>query len=512
MRRLLISIIIIGSCYQSHSQEVNIEWGNEIDPKTTPSKILGKRPDGIYTISNKGKKKYIEKYSTKDMSNLISQEIEFLYIDGSEPEYENAVMVGEKLVLFASVFNKKQSTYSMIVYEIKPNCTFGKSIEISSIEVEKKGKKGSFDAVLSDDKNHILIYHYYDDDKNDRLLFNAKVLDYELEQVAKIEDVIKHQEKANMDFASFHIDNNVNVYAAARISDLSTPNLKSGYVIYQYEKSNSYKRNEYEVSFSPRDKSINTISFTTDNVGDLIIAGYYITIKDKLFSPTEISGTFYLKIDKNTKEVVVENFKDFPNEMLADYLKPKELDKGRKLPSYFVPRQLFLLENGSLIFVSEYFYSSYDREKGVYKIFYGSIFVCVINGDGSVNSMTFIPKEQFYMYQQNSITALLRDNSVYYSYLVSIKNDKLYFLYNDLPENLDKVVRETKTLQQINQSVPVIATIDTETGSLTRKAAFGAVDSDIYIRPLISTELKDKTFIVYGSKGKSDKLGILTIK
>jgi hypothetical protein len=105
-----------------------------------------------------------------------------------------------------------------------------------------------------------------------------------------------------------------------------------------------------------------------------------------------------------------------------------------------------------------------------------------------------------------------KDQTIYYSYLLGIKDDKIMVVFNDDPANARiRPAHETATLRKTKGAIPMQVTI-TESGEASKKTLFGAADTDVVIRPRISFQSSDTRILIYGSKGDPDKFGVITFE
>lgn len=108
---------------------------------------------------------------------------------------------------------------------------------------------------------------------------------------------------------------------------------------------------------------------------------------------------------------------------------------------------------------------------GVHEFYYGSIIAVKINPQGILEWDTFIAKSQYFT--ENAIPIPLvvphvgfavffsirfsKDSRQYLSFKPLMKNNELYFIYNDNPENEGKTAgQERKNMTNIKQSVPFV--------------------------------------------------------
>lgn len=154
----------------------------------------------------------------------------------------------------------------------------------------------------------------------------------------------------------------------------------------------------------------------------------------------------------------------------------------------------------------------------------GNLLVTNINPDGTIKWVKIIPKNQIFIKRKPAIglgvpgasvsvlISLKSDQTIYYSYLMAVTGDKMVFVFNDEPENKEiRPAHETAQMKRIKGTIPMIVSLS-ESGEVIKKTLFEAADFDIIIRPRISFQSTDTRILIYGSKGDTDKFGVLTIE
>jgi hypothetical protein len=203
------------------------------------------------------------------------------------------------------------------------------------------------------------------------------------------------------------------------------------------------------------------MQFSFDNKGNIICGGFY---SDK--GTTTMKGAYFFTIDFTTKAIVKKSFKEFGVEFLTQNLTEREkekvekkLEKGKEVEEYaYKLDDLILREDGGLVLVGEQAYSvtttHYSSSGMSYKetrYYYNDIVVVNISPEGEIEWGTKIPKRQM----------TTNDGGYFSSYLMVVLKDKLYFIFNDCPKNLN-VQKEGKYcfFNAFNESVAVLVELD----------------------------------------------------
>ncbi len=134
--------------------------------------------------------------------------------------------------------------------------------------------------------------------------------------------------------------------------------------------------------------------------------------------------------------------------------------------------------------------------------YYNDIIVISISPDGSIDWNEKIPKKQ----------VTVNDGGFYSSFAVSVVKDKLYFVFNDHPNNL--FYKKQGKLSNFNKgpdSVMVLVELDSQ-GNQTREALYNAKKSGILTRPKVCEQISDNEMILFGQDNKIHRFARLTFK
>ena len=216
------------------------------------------------------------------------------------------------------------------------------------------------------------------------------------------------------------------------------------------------------------DKFLQDLTLSLGNEGDILCGGFFSN--KGTFS---IRGTFFLKLDRVTKAVVHESYKEFDRDFITKYMTEKEERKATKQAerkgeemelvdfdlhgivrrsdggavirsvssmSTTSPWTSYMNANGSTTYSTSYHYA------------YNDIIAVSIDAAGNIDWAVKVPK------RQHSVN----DGGYYSSFGMTVKGDKDYLVFNDSGKNLfllpgDKV--EQFELRG-EQALITLATID----------------------------------------------------
>ncbi|HET6990275.1 MAG TPA: hypothetical protein VFJ43_03080, partial [Bacteroidia bacterium] len=310
---------------------------------------------------------------------------------------------------------------------------------------------------------------------------------------------------------NFIVAKNGDVYMIATVSKdksvmsrherRSEPTYFHTVLMYEHEGNNL---KEYKVSLDP--KFISDVKMTIDDKGDIICAGFY---SNK--SSNSIIGSFYLKIDKESKEITSQGTKDFPMDFLTQFMSEKKVSKGKELYDYIL-KHLVLRDDGGAILIAEQYYEvleqTYDPTTHLttytYYYYYNDIIVVSINPSGEIAWAKKIPK---YQISRN-------DGGYYSSFAFAVSGDKMYFMFNDNSKNLKSANDDTQKYRYMSnprKSTAILVTMDSN-GNADRQAMFSNKDLKIILRPKLFMQMNEHRMILYGERGSTFKLADVKIQ
>lgn len=466
-------------------------------------RIIGADQESFYCLRQKyglfaGKGHILEKYNKTTLNLEYIKEFTMPKVNNKELRMETIFMVKNKLLLFASYYDKTEEKNIAYVQRINPQdgSYTGKPDEIDYIVSQKKRNAGKFDFVLSDDSTKILVLHNEPFEKYGNEKFSYKVLDQNAKEIWSAALEMPYKDRS-FTISNYKIDNDGNVYMLASIQKESIqkergkPGYRYGLISYSYK---SKKIAETEISIE--DKFISDISFAIS--GSIIVIGGFYSNN----SAVGLTGTFYLSMDKSTKQIKASGYKDFSPAFLAEFMSARKAEKHRELFNYSIDH-LITRADGGVYIVAEQFIvrviTSYDPRTGysttTYNYYYNDIIVVNVNPDASIEWIKKIPKFQH----------TVNDYGYYSSYTLSYANDNLYFIYNDHPKNIASNYSSVRN--GVSGKMVTVLTALSPDGSLQRNVMFNDKDSKIFTRPKVSLRIGSGETLFYAIKKKKYKFG-----
>jgi hypothetical protein len=494
------------------SAQLEITWGvpQKKPRKTAMTQMLGNDGSFVYTIRSEyslfgNHDPIIERYKLSDLSLDYTKVISLEGLRKEEMTLEAIYLVNKNILVFAQEYNREKDINELFAEILDEHGTVKKTwTSVAKIPAEKKSNPGSFYTGMSLDSMHVLVvanppYEQYANEK-----FTLELLDKDLASLWEKEIVPPYKDEF---FAldNFIVAANGDVYMMATVSKdksvmsrqerRSMPTYYHTVLMYEHQADNL---KEYKVSLDP--KFISDVKMTINEKGDIICAGFY---SNK--SSASIIGAFYVKIDKETKEITRQGTKEFGPDFLSQFMSEKKIEKGKELYDYIL-RHLVLRDDGGAILVAEQYYEvmvqSYDPTTHAYTYtyyyYYNDIIVVSINPSGEISWAKKIPK---YQVSRN-------DGGYYSSFTFAVSGDKMYFMFNDHVRNLKNQDESTTKYRYMNnpkKSVAILVTMDSN-GNQDRQAMFNNNDLKIILRPKLFMQLNEHRMILYGEKGSTYKL------
>ncbi|NOQ25811.1 MAG: hypothetical protein GQ564_10660 [Bacteroidales bacterium] len=533
MRRMIIlvgflSLLILNSSGQEKSNKVDILWGDEQkeSKKTTLSDIVGHDETGIYALKTKRKGFYgmnstitLEHYNNKlNQTNSVS--LELIY-QKKKMNFEFIIHHNNELYLYSSFINKKLNHNFLFVQTInKKTLQFNQDIK-KIAEIDYTGRSivniGNFNYEVSRDSSKVLVYYNLPYVRYENEQYGFHVFDEEMNQLWENKVTLPYMEEL-LDVEDFKIDDKGNVHLLGVIykekrkaKRKGEPNYKYQIISY-FDKGNEVK--EYPIMIEGKFLTDMKIAITDDK--DVICSGFYSN--EGLFS---IIGAYFIKVDGETKEIIAKNFKEFGIDFITQNMTDRQEKKAKKkaekgkeveLIQYDLDNIVLRDDGGAVLIGEQYFVRMVTRTMSngnggtttttSYYYFYNDIIVINISPEGNIEWTEKIPKRQ----------KTANDGGFYSSYAMSVVKDKLYFVFNDHPENLTyKGEGKLYNFIKSKESLIVLVELDSN-GKQTREALFSAREADILTRPKVCKQISKKEMILFGQRRKAHRFAKILFK
>ena len=262
--------------------------------------------------------------SKKDSKSLINTDIKLPEIDGKRVELEYAICLNDTFLLFTSLLNKKNETYTAYVYKLFSD---GKMIttptKIDEITNSTKNNTGYFTFELSADSSSILAYHAQDENNQGEM--KGKIVYKILDKNLKTLSVNKIDMPTSFDYCSALkrklVGNQNLLYLEKNYTKVKG---EKGIIIkYNICLFNSKEQKLYKSAIMADEKYILDVNIEMSNNEQLFCSGIYCI--DRSFGGSWdgircLKGVFYYLFDKNNLAVISHNEKDIQAALANDKL------------------------------------------------------------------------------------------------------------------------------------------------------------------------------------------------
>ncbi len=534
----------------------NVKWSNDLEEPTNTEikKIVATEGGGFYAYRERkggvfgtGAAKPLIEYYNADMKLVRSRELD-LEVKGKSRFVKDVVMLDRRLWVLSFFYNEKHQKTYLFAQEIsKSTLNLSKDlVKIAEQDQKNDEKSDVFTVAMSRDSSKLLVLNRQPA-ANRQQEFSMSVYDSSFEELWSKDAKLPYSRK-NFAVEDHQVDNKGNVYLLGIIYTEGSARLeRRGKATYQYDivayrrEDSTMDSHEYKVDM--KDKFVSDLSFKIADDGDLICAGFY---SDK--GAKSIKGACFFKINPKTHDQTSISSRPFDFEFMTVNLSERNkerakvaLEKGNKaaepeLFDYSIDKLITRSDGGVIMVAEQYFideqfrnnynnygyggygfgnsayyspYSSYydpygynrNNRRPDYYFNYNDIIVVNIQPDGEIAWSARIPKRQ----------TSVNDFGEYSSYGMSIVADKLYFIYNDDPKNLDPHAKKIATETPDKYSVVTIAEID-RNGAVKRSPLFQNKEKGVVVRPKLSKQVGRREMAIYGENGRRYKFGVLSFE
>jgi hypothetical protein len=408
-----------------------------------------------------------------------------------------------QIYLFSEYLNLGSKEHLLYLHKFdKENLTIngaGEKIVDISYKGHNRFQIGKFSISNSQDSTKTLIYYKFPKTNSDYEQFGLIVYDDGMNEMWRKEVELPVKEKM-FELINIEVGNNGNVYILSKEILEEHLNLakyrEHKYNIYEYTIDNSDPK-IYELE--TKDNKFTDIRFILNNEDDLLCSGFYSTKKD--FSKIA-EGVFYMKIDNNSRNILVSEFTELNLAVLqsnTDENTENSKDKSYKSDFKFIVYDLLINNDGGITLVGENYYTTEVSTQNGISIVHFNRNIIVINfaSNGNILWTQQIPK-----FQKTGNKHLK-----YANFGVHKQNEKIYFIYNDNPNNAyisdnDKV--STFNLMS-KKAITMIVDVD-KNGNKNKQVSSTYDDINVFLTPEEVTTLPNNQFIIGGGNDKAFKL------
>ena len=532
-----------------------LKWSNPYEEPSNSDlqKIVATEGGGFYTLRTRksgalgaGSIKVIIEYYDNNMKLIRDKELDLEY-KGKERFVKDVVMLQGKLWLMTYFYNEKHEKTYLFAQRIKnESLTLDKELlKIGEQDETNRERQDVFSYAISRDSSKIVVFTKQPSEKKQQE-FTLTVYDGDFNEVWSKNAKLPFA-KNNFSVDEYQVDKNGNVFLLGVIYTEGSNRLaRGGKPTYQYDliaymRDSTLDVQEYKIQI--KDKFVTDLTFRAADDGDLVFSGFY---SEK--NATSVKGTCFFKINPKTKDMSSVSTREFDLGFLTQNLSEKNKERAKaaamsndkekeaELPSYSLDKLILRSDGGAILIAEQYFieqrynnnyagrgFSPYGYSYGWYDPFYSSyydpygyrnnnrqadyyfnyndIMVVNIRPDGEIDWAARIPKRQL---SRN-------DGGIYSSYAMSTVADKLYFIYNEDPRNLDPKSKKIYTDEPDKYSVVVLAEVD-RSGQVKKAPLFQNKEEGIVTRPKICRQVGRRDMVIYGERNKTYRFGLLNFE
>jgi len=526
---LAFTILLIGGSLsaQTKTERAQVEWGNAREEKEHGDfqEVLHLTEDHIYVRVFRKRSSWIQKFN-KDLTMVKEREI-IMELDKQDHSPEATLFQEEDILLFTSVYDKGKdlNTLYVRVFGLGDLAPKGGLKKVHSIGAESKKDQGSFSVEERPaGKGFAVRVKSSGLEKGDT---HRKVLLYD--EDLSLEGEV--EENYEMPFTAEEFDTEDVIFS----DDGSKVVVGRKYPEKQEKRSRKREgKPTYDMvllTYGPEggkprvsnipagDRFLQDMTLRLpEGTGDILCAGFW---GNK--GSWSVRGAYFMRLDSETKEIVHQSFKEFDNEFITQYMTEKEEQKATKkadkkgedieLYEYDLDDIIVRDDGGAVLVGEQYRYyvttttttnpNGGTSTRTTSHYIYNDIIVINISPEGDIEWTSKIPKRQH----------SANDGGMFSSYAVTIKDDKMYFVFNDSGENL--MLLPGQKVKQFDltgkDALITLATIDAD-GHVHREALLAPDKRDAILRPRECFQMEDDRMFIYASRKKEYRYGMITFQ
>jgi hypothetical protein len=526
MRQFLSVALIAASCTlsaQTKTQRADVRWGPELSAKADGAfnYVFDWSDDAVYMKVTQKKQAFVQKMGM-DLRVLYKKLLP-MKIGKDEHAPERMELLGDRIAVFSSFFNKKTKVNSLYLrlFNEGDMSPIGTIRKVADIGDASRKWQGSFTLKVSPDKEKILVRIDlpYEKDAPERFKLQVYSSSFDLEWEQEV--TLPYPDKEfSVSGTLVDDDGSVIVIGTKYAEKAEARELKKEerpaytYMLLTYDGSGDAETQAIEAG----DKFLQDLTITIPDEGDILCGGFY----GKKGASNQ-SGAFYMRLDRKTKAILHQSYKEFSKEFITQYMTEKEEEKASKkaekkgeeieLIKYDLD-ELIIRDDGGVVMVGEQ-YNFYTTTvctttqnggqscRTNYHYVHNDVVVVNVDPNGNIEWATKIPKRQH----------TVNDGGYYSSYAMTVKGDKLYFIFNDSGKNLflkegDKIAPFKLTGKE---ALITLATVESD-GTVHREALLSPEKGETITRPKACVQTPDDQLFMFATRRDDYRFGLVTFE
>lgn len=545
MKNCLLAAVFFVLCgtfvsAQNKIDKINITYGEEItDDKGKIIKIIGEANNKVYTLLLKGKSNYYLKiFDSKAMKQIANNEIIFPEVKDKDLEFEEIVLLNDKLYAIGSVYYRKEKKYTLVGIPVSESGVLSSNvITLFESTVANSSDKGAFYFRKSPDNRMLLIMHTALFEKEDAMKYEIKFFDETLKTAFSTEDKVAYDDnKKDYQFTISDFDVNYKDDIFLVVNEGYRDKKKKEKVekveVHIFKKDMNYKKEVVKIDIV--DEEIINCKMLATSKNTIQLTGFYSSVRENGKANKELKGVYNMTINLANNKAENVKFNEFDYATKVKLLGERRAKKGKDVKPYYNIHTIIEKNDGGLIVLSEYQMIYVGQKQGIgplgiQPITYttNEMIVTCLKPDGSLEWSNVVAKEQSATVTVASFNlfgvggggsfnvavglsiplAVMGKGPEYLSVIPIYRNGVLNILFNDNVKNKGVTdIEEIKALGNYNNAVPTLFVFD-DKGNITRKDPEEVVKEELVIRPGVYNRKSDNEFIIYASRKSKDKLG-----
>ncbi|HEY0976523.1 MAG TPA: hypothetical protein VGE21_03550 [Flavobacteriales bacterium] len=523
---LALTVLPFLSIAQTKTDKAEVQWGQPRDMKVDGDFLDVEEHvgDDIFVTVRRKKDIWLQKIGT-DLKVQREQALP-LEMGRDEHSWEALLFQGDQIHLFTTFYDKSERTNSLYVRSYKQSDLSPVSgiRKVHTIKALGKRAKGAFAVQDIEGKRiRVSIFIPIDDDEEKRrtevLMFDSGMNSVEPDAIDRV-----------MPYADDEYDVEGSIYDTDGTYIM---------VVHKYlekmekKERRKDKKPQYDLMLLIYPPGSSTATIQKLEVQGKFIHDIRFLIPEESGAPitcagfygnkgtSGVRGAFFLQLDRRNKEIVHQSLKEFDHDFITQYMTEKEEKKAEKraerkdeeleMFSYDLD-DIILRDDGGAVLVAEQYYMFTSTVctttqgggqscRTIYHYVYNDIMVVSADKDMNIEWAQKIPKRQH----------TTNDGGFYSSYALTVKGDRLYFVFNDSGENL--FLKPGMKVQQFElkgkDALITLATVDSD-GNVTREALMTPEKRDAILKPKDCVQMRDDRLFIYAQRKKESRYGFIT--
>jgi hypothetical protein len=533
-----------------------VNWSKPLEAPSNSDiqKIIGIEGNGFYALRIKrggalssGSVKAVVEYYDPTMRLAREKEIDLEY-KGKDRYLKDVVMLKGQLWLLTYFYNEKHEKTYLFAQRIKnETLTLDREvIKIAEQDKTNRERQDVFSHAISKDSSKIVVFTRQPDE-NRKQQFSLSVFDHAFNEEWSKEATLPYGKSA-FSIDETQVDKNGNVYLLGvvyteggnRMSRRGKPTYQ--YSLLTYMRDSIVGMKEYKIKVD--NKFITDLTFRPTEDDILTFSGFY---SEK--GTSSVKGSCFFKVNPSLgrmSDIALREFSfDFMTRNLSDRNRERAREATNKndtrnepeLLNYNLDKLIPRSDGGAILIAEQFFIQESFRNNAFnspwgwgggfggwgwndpfyspwgwgwndpwrmnrqadYIFNYNDIIVVNIEPDGDIQWASRIPKRQTSM----------NDGGINSSYAMSVVADKLYFVYNEDPRNLDPNRKKIYADSPDKNSVVVLAEMN-RNGEVSIAPMFGNRNEGIVTRPKICRQVGKRDMAIYGDNGRNYRFGTVS--